>query len=575
MKIETETPKTVDSFLFSEVHYSRPGIVKTLSVFLLSAVALFLPMSLYPNIYDEGIILTGAVRVMAGQVPHRDFYANYGPAQFYILAILFKIFGPSILVERVFDIFLKASLVVVIYLLLSRYVRPWIVFATCGAIVFWLFGLFDSSFGLATIPASLLNVLAVILIMCAFHPHLSKRRMIAAGAVGGLAMLFRYDTGIALTAISACVIALAAYPVLGGVLPKLRMFASMFGAYILGFTIVVLPSAIYYLSVAPIHPLIHDIILYPSKYYHAGRNLPFPHVTIKQFDNTVIYAIILLIAVALYISLLRLFRADKTGTSILRNQSGPPNVCGFLLAFGVLGLGMYVKGLVRVELIHLYLALIPALLIVAVLLEHRWSLPQYLRVVIVCLAGLFAASSVWSALREIKNVRLVHGSLPETFWSFATRRSSQLHAEWCRQKSPLTEGLCFLPDDDHIRVIEFISTHTTAQESLFVGVSHHDRIHSNDNLIYFASQRLPATHWSHFDPGLQNRADIQTEIVHELELKAPPYVVRDSQFDLIREPNDSSKSTGVTILDHYLDTEYQRVCTFGELSIWRRTGYVS
>jgi len=532
-------------------------------------------MSLYPNVYDEGIILTGAMRVMAGQVPHRDFYANYGPAQFCILAILFKIFGPSILVERVFDIFLKASLIVIIYLLLSLYVRPWIVYATCGAIVFWLFGLFDSSFGLATIPASLLNVLAVILIMSAFHPYLSKRRMIAAGAIGGLATLFRYDTGIALAAVSVCVIALAVYPIFAGVLPKLRIFISMFGAYILGFAIIVLPSAIYYLSVAPIHPLIHDIILYPSKYYHANRNLPFPHITIKQFDNTVIYAIILLIGIALCISSLWFFRADKTGTSIFRNQSGTPNLYGFLLAFGVLGLGMYVKGLVRVQLIHLYLALIPAVLILAVLLEHRWSLPQYLRVVTVCLAGLFAASSVWSALREIKNVRLVHRSLPETFWLFATKRSPQLHAEWCKQRSPLTEGLCFLPDDDHIRAIEFISTHTTANESLFVGVSHHDRIHSNDNLIYFASQRLPATHWSHFDPGLQNRADVQTQIVRELELKAPPYVVRDSEFDLIREPNDSAKSSGATILDHYLDIEYQRVCTFGELSIWRRSGSVS
>jgi hypothetical protein len=570
---ETSTPRIVDPFLFKEAHYPRPTIAKTVCVFLLSAVVLFLPMSLYPNIYDEGIILTGAMRVMAGQVPHRDFYANYGPAQFYILAILFKIFGPSILVERFFDIFLKASSVVVVYLLLSLYVRPWIVLAACSAITFWLFGLFDSSFGLATIPSSLLNVLAIILIVSALHPYLSKRRMIAAGAIGGLAVLFRYDTGIALTGVGACIIALTSYPVVGGIWPKLRTFASMFGAYILGLAIVVLPSALYYLLSAPIHPLVHDIVLYPSKYYHASRNLPFPPVTIKQFDNTVIYAIILLAAIALWISLIWLLRTGKSGESIFRNPSA--KLYMFLLALGVLGLAMYIKGLVRVELIHLYLALLPAVLILAILLEYRWSLARYLRVVTVCLATLFAASSVWSSLREIKNVRAVHASLPEALWSSATGRSSPLHVDWCKQKSPLTEGLCFLPDDDHIRAIEFISSHTNISQSLFVGVSHHDRIHSNDNLIYFASQRFPATHWSHFDPGLQNRADVQTQIVRELELKPPPFIIRDSEFNLLHEPNDSAKSSGVTILDHYLDSKYEWVCTFGKLSIWRRTESVS
>ena len=29
------------------------------------------------GIYDEGIMLTGAMRVAQGALPHRDFYANY------------------------------------------------------------------------------------------------------------------------------------------------------------------------------------------------------------------------------------------------------------------------------------------------------------------------------------------------------------------------------------------------------------------------------------------------------------------------------------------------------------------
>jgi hypothetical protein len=63
---------------------------------------LFLIITVYRivNQYDESLILVGSTRVLSGDIPYRDFYANYGPAQFYVLAALFKVFGPSVLVER-------------------------------------------------------------------------------------------------------------------------------------------------------------------------------------------------------------------------------------------------------------------------------------------------------------------------------------------------------------------------------------------------------------------------------------------------------------------------------------------
>jgi hypothetical protein len=96
------------------------------------------------------------------------------------------------------------------------------------------------------------------------------------------------------------------------------------------------------------------------------------------------------------------------------------------------------------------------------------------------------------------------------------------------------------------------------------------KIFANDNLIYFGSQRLPATKWSHFDPGLQNTYEIQTEMVHELEANAPPYIVLNSEFDQVREANDSANSTGVTLLDDYIRNKYRPVQTFGMMSVWQR-----
>ena len=49
---------------------------------------------------DEGIVLQGATRVLAGQVPYRDFFSFYTPGSFYLIAGLFRIFGNSFAVAR-------------------------------------------------------------------------------------------------------------------------------------------------------------------------------------------------------------------------------------------------------------------------------------------------------------------------------------------------------------------------------------------------------------------------------------------------------------------------------------------
>ena len=64
---------------------SGRALTELVLVFLCSFLILFFGMSRHPIVYDEGLILTAAMWVAAGQLPHRDFYANYGPAQFYLI----------------------------------------------------------------------------------------------------------------------------------------------------------------------------------------------------------------------------------------------------------------------------------------------------------------------------------------------------------------------------------------------------------------------------------------------------------------------------------------------------------
>ncbi len=74
-------------------------------VFAAAGLVIFLFSSRMVGIFDEGILLTDVLRTMAGQVLHRDFCYNYGPAQLYLFTGWFKLFGAAVFVERLAAVF--------------------------------------------------------------------------------------------------------------------------------------------------------------------------------------------------------------------------------------------------------------------------------------------------------------------------------------------------------------------------------------------------------------------------------------------------------------------------------------
>lgn len=545
---------------FSE--HRRRFVVQLTIVFLVSYFFLFFGMMRRPGMYDEGIVLTGAMRVAAGQVPHRDFYFIYGPAEIYALAGLFKVFGPSVLAERLFDLFIKALVVTSVFAILAACCRKSVAVFISIVTILWLFGL--NEFGLAVMPVSILNLISSVLILPVFEGRFSAKRMMAAGAVAGTALLFRYDTGVALLGIHACVIAIAVYLQPKGTANKPRIFVSAFWPYLAGFGLVALFPVLYYLSVARLNSIAHDVVVFPRKYYYRSRNLPFPKVTLKYFENIGVYLPLAIAAMTLYA--LARQRARRNAPSTIGERKWD----GFLITFGLMLAVMYLKGIIRIAPIQMYLAIVPSLLLIAVLFEHRAAFPRVARISINFLMLLSLLAATWSALHVVRLESLYHLSVAQRVLHYPRMATPELETAWCDTTNPITRGFCFLPEDDRIQAIEFIRSHTHAGQTLYSGLRQHDRVFANDNLIYFATQLLPATRWSHFDPDLQNRSDIQTQMVHELEQNAPPYLVLDSEFDLVREPNESSKSSGVTLLDSYIRDQYRPIEQFDKLSIWQR-----
>jgi 4-amino-4-deoxy-L-arabinose transferase-like glycosyltransferase len=90
-------PRSLPALALPERIPAEWAIVVVAFVLATAYLLLFRRIGLVP---DEGTILQGAQRVLDGQVPYRDFFSLYTPGSFYFLALLFKIFGDSIIVAR-------------------------------------------------------------------------------------------------------------------------------------------------------------------------------------------------------------------------------------------------------------------------------------------------------------------------------------------------------------------------------------------------------------------------------------------------------------------------------------------
>jgi hypothetical protein len=246
---------------------SYTSFLVTASVlFLISSLFIFAAITRWVLPYDEGLILVGAERVGAGAIVHRDFYANYGPAQFYCIAWLFKWFSPSVLVERAWDAGVRSATTVVCFALILRlrtFQRAIIgyVFA-----LIWLGGL--NSPGYPVFPALLFALLSLYCLVLFYQNIARTRSTVGAGMAAGIVALFRYDLGLLVVAAESMVglaylwFRLATSPGNGhGSALSLRLL------YAAGLMIPTLPVAVWYASTSALSDFWFDVAYFPINFY--------------------------------------------------------------------------------------------------------------------------------------------------------------------------------------------------------------------------------------------------------------------------------------------------------------------
>lgn len=149
---------------------------------------------------DDMYLMLYPQRVLEGAVASRDFYSEYGPANTWLLAGLFWLTGPSVVVMRLVVLAYHVAVATGVFALARPHGRrPATIAGTTSALLMSAIG--ASAYGWLAAMAALLWSLAIL-----GRPGARPRAAIGAGLLAGLAVSWRPELG--------AVVLLASWPLL-------------------------------------------------------------------------------------------------------------------------------------------------------------------------------------------------------------------------------------------------------------------------------------------------------------------------------------------------------------------------
>jgi len=426
--------------------------------------------------HDEGLMLAWASRVAHGQWPYRDFWSNYAPGQTVVLAALWKVFGPSLLVWRIIRVATDAVVAYLAYRLVRRGAPEWL------ALLAWIAVAAAMAFPTGPGP----NPPALALGLGALLAARDRPRL--AGALAGLAFVFRPEIGAA--AAIGCLSWTAAGVAAGVAALGLAPFAIAAGG-----------------------DMWHDVVGFLGK--QDLQRLPFP-------------------AGLIYLTLV-VGTAAVAVCSAWRRRFDP------LLALVLVGL-LYLLG--RADVSHLVpLSVALAIVLARTAAAEHARLP---RVAFVTLLGLIALHGLQQRADDLFS--------PPTLVGLPGKGADGVETG--------------APDANALRGLER-AVAAQPPGPLFVANPRHDRVTAGDPLLYILLGRRNPTRYDVMQPGVITTAKVQREIVSDLD--HTNLIVRWLDWRAEhREPNGSSRSSGVHILDRYIAGHFAPAGRWGTYALLLR-----
>jgi hypothetical protein len=520
------------------------------------------------GVYDESLELYCAAHVLKGQVPYRDFWTMYGPAQFYVLAAFFKLLGISVWVGRLYDALVRAGLACVCFALTIKLASKGYAASAFAIVLVWISCIDNPVYTFPVFPALLCSLLSVLFLYRYLNDSLSVRPLFLAGLLAGITATFRHDSGFYI-----CFAEIVALALLQrdrkreGLSNKTSPpeFLHMLAIYASGILIIVLPVLLLLLWKVPRHDLFYDLFYVPGKIYPRVRDVPFPRLrTLPQLVHPlrsderfgakqliVYFPILVCLTCAAYVL------SKRRSQSPLFDNVAQRFLFTVLLLLDAL---LFAKGLVRVSGIQMIQSIVVAVVLLAVMMYQIRSLKRFVSLPLLACGLYLAACSLPVLYDGVSNAgsnlrAVVEPQLPDSF------------KHTCHPPSGLERTQCMIVDQDRAAAIQYVEQRTTPTDRIYVGAGRHDKLLWSDVSFYFVSDRSSITKWYDLHPGVQTTLPIQQEMVDSLKQYAPKFVVLDSAADKKMEPNQSRYSSGVMVLDDYIRAHYAPQVSFGTLTV--------
>lgn len=496
-----------------------PRALAALGGWLAGFAVLAIGMRFGRDIFDEGLILTGAQEVLAGRWPVTGFWAIYPPGAFAWVAGLFLLTGRQMLAMRLAYGAALALLPAMLAWLLSgaaRAARKTAIAAVAG-LALWLAAILPN-YGY---PPPLAATLVLALLLAA--PRCERpARAFALGLGFGLIAWLRHDIAaygwLALAASWLASQALACRARL-----RLVVASGAGAALVLGVGL-----ALY----AGTHPpagagggalsvLWQRLILYPAGPFAAARGLPFPrpfaawlaHPGLQPglaLDGLVLSAIYALAAAAIGLAVaVWRWRAERSG----------------FRAAAWFGLLAWLPFLGRSDL------------------NQAWIGAALASFLLLWRAGPRARLGLAACFALLGGLSLLRQDLP---W---------YRAPSVALASPFARGIRIPADEaSYNQVIAAARRAST----LYSGPLTHSHVFANDMLLYFLSGHLPPTYFAETEPDITDRAAIQRRIDADLRRSRPDLCV------LIAQPQTEANRSAQDHGAHRTGALLDRHCTAPE-----------
>lgn len=473
------------------------------------------------NLYDEGIIVTGGMRVLHGEMPHRDFASLYPYASYYISAAIQFTFGNGLLPFRL-----------------------------CAAVIFagicTLSYLFSIRMGLSTFYGTLSSL--TICIICGVAP-VSLRAVFIALFCTLLSLYLLTGNQRHKTLISLLLLFFASTIrwdiALYGSLAWSVYNATDYGfqwrklllyIFTICFTVLLFPLFTLWAfgGETALIQAVEQTIIFPVVEFPSVRGLSLPLFFPRWNGES--RADVLLASFALWgmiifviVSLMQLF-TKKIRLDLPNNR--------LMLILVVFMIGLMNQARVRSDFEHCIPALFPFIILLFYSISQQHIRKKYIVIMTVFLIGLP------SALKGKQWVQMFSYSAFTSQWG---------------------HGIYGEHSSSYDSVVYYVQSMTRPDDRILICPDQSQTDQSSDVFLYYATQRIPVSYFHEFHPGITNKNDVQRQIMNDCMRNNCRFILR--QHLTTHSSPRKRESPASDILDTFINNNYYTVRTIHDYNI--------